>query len=104
MSSLRADLTALVRQQRAEGLKMVALDALELLLHPRHRLLIYADGSYEFEHPRACTDRPHCDLAATVATAPLLSSPHARGHAYEVWVEKGATALSFLDITGREGT
>jgi len=39
-----------------------------------------------------------------VRTAPILSSPHAVGHTYQVWIEDGETALSFLDVTGREGT
>lgn len=104
MSSLRAGIVALVKQQRADGLKVVSLDALELVLHPRHRLDIDRIGGHTVTHPRACVDRPHCALAAALATAHLLSSPHARGRSYEVWQEPGAAALSFLDLAGREGT
>lgn len=98
MSSLRADITALVKQQRVDGLKVVSLDALELVLHPRHRLEIDHVGGPTVTHPRACVDRPHCDLANAVATAHLVSSPHARGRTYEVWLDD-ATTLKFLDVT-----
>lgn len=102
MASLRAELTALLDRARADGSKVVAIEAIDLVLRPRHQVAIDEVGGWEVTHPRACVDRPHCDLAAALATAHLLSAPYAMGRTYQVWQEDGATALSFLDTTGRE--
>lgn len=97
-TSLRAELTTLIADQRAEGLQVVTLDALDHILNPRHRLTIDDVGSWDVTHPRACRNGAWCDLAAALSTAPLLSSPHVLGRSYEVWLDDGA--LKFHD-TGR---
>jgi hypothetical protein len=104
MSSLHAEITALLDRARADGSKVVALEAVEQVLRPKHRLTIHPECGWDVEHPRACRHLgADCDIAHALRTAPILSSPHTRGRCYEVWLDPGAVALSFLDITGREG-
>lgn len=98
MSSLRADLTALLDRAREDGSKVVAIEAVELVLHPRHQLTVEANGDWALRHPYCDAD---CGFGEAVATAPLLSSPHARGRTYDVWLDDDH-ALKFLDTTGRE--
>lgn len=100
MNSLRADITALLDRARADGSKVVAIEAVERALKPKHLLTIDDHdrrGGWDVEHPRACREAADCDVAWALRTAPLLSSPHARGRSYEVWLEDGA--LKFLDVT-----
>lgn len=99
-TSLRAEIAALVDRARDEGSKVIAIEAVELVLRPKHELEVRGNGDWYLRHPR-CRE-PECPVGVAVRTAPLLSSPHAVGHTYEVWLEDGAAALSFLDLTGRE--
>lgn len=101
-TSLRAELTALRDRARAEGSKVIALEAIDLVLTPRHQLDIDPDGTWTVEHPRRCVTAADCDIAHALRAAPILSSPHARGRSYQVWLDPGAAALSFLDTTGRQ--
>lgn len=98
MSSLRADITALVKQQRAEGLKVVTLDALNQILaqgQPDHLLDIHDTDDWRLRHT-GC--QPACPVYRAVTRCMLIHSPHAQGRTYQVWLDDGA--LKFRDVTG----
>ncbi|HZN76070.1 MAG TPA: hypothetical protein VFC00_30940 [Micromonosporaceae bacterium] len=97
MSSLRADITALVKQQRAEGLKVVTLDALDQILstgQPDHLLDIHGIDEWRLRHAHC---QPACPVYRAVGRSMLIHSPHAKGHTYRVWLDDGR--LKFQEVT-----
>lgn len=97
-----AAVTELIDRARSEGSKVVSIEAVEAVVRPKHELDVRGGGDWYLRHPRCAV--AECPVSVAVRTAPILSSPHAVGHTYQVWIEDGETALSFLDVTGREGT
>lgn len=94
---MAADLLAAVRQvadrAAAEGSNVVALAALydALGVDQPHHLHVRADG-YTLTH--GCIG--WCQVDTAVCRAPLVSSPHAYGRTYEVWLDDGA--LRFREV------
>lgn len=83
---LRAELAGVIdRARRVDpAAKVVAIEAVEALLGPaRHVLTVDPDGTWTVTHARDCR-RPDCDISLALRRAPILSSPHALGHTYEV--------------------
>lgn len=94
MADRISDITALADRAAAEGSKTVSLKALYSALGTEqpHHLTVRADG-YTLTH--ACAG--WCDVDSAVFRAPLVSSSHAYGRVYEVWLDDDGT-LRFREV------
>lgn len=82
----------------ASGSRVVALDAVyNALDEPKIHLLHVRSDGFNLQHARRCRGT-ECDVAKAVRTCLLISSPHAVGHTYEVWLEDEG-ALRFQEVT-----
>jgi hypothetical protein len=95
MSDLLAAVRAVADHAAAQGSMVVSLRALydALGTDQPHHLTIDPVGEWIVTH--ACAGM--CPIRKTVSTAPLISSPHARGRTYQVWLDDGL--LHFRDVT-----
>lgn len=98
MSDLASAIRDLLDQARRQGSRVVAIAAVEQLLGPEcHQLHIRdTDGGWNIAHARACRDAAQCDVSDAVRSCLLVSSPHAVGRTYDVWLEDGA--LKFREV------
>lgn len=92
MTDLANAIRDLLDQARRQGSRVISIAAVENLLGPeRHQLHIRdTDGGWNIQHARACRDAARCDVSDAVRTCLLVSSPHAVGRTYDVWLEAGA--------------
>lgn len=92
---------ALADRAAGEGSRTVSLQALYDTLGELpityHLLTITANGSPHLRHTRGC-HHADCETALAMRRAPLLSSPHARGRAYEVWLEGDGHWPKFREV------
>lgn len=94
MSDLLATVRQVADQAAAAGSGVVSLRALYAALGTEqpHHLTIHADR-WELTH--SCIE--WCDVDNAVSRAPLVSSPHAFGRTYVVWLDDDG-ALRFREV------
>jgi hypothetical protein len=85
-------------RQADPRVQAISIAAIEKLLGPeRHVLHVRdTDGGWNLQHVRNCR-KPSCTVAALVSACLLVTSPHAIGHTYQVWLEDGG--LKFHEVT-----